>query len=136
MHPHAEVLTAEARRLVAERRFSIGQAVANLGNVAALVAALHQGDLALLGRSISDALVEPIRAPLVPAFAEVKQAALNAGALGCSISGSGPSVLAFADSDAVADTVATAMEGALAAAGVTSDRYVGPVNTAGARVVG
>ena len=136
VHPHAEVLTAEARRLVAERRFSIGQAVANLGNVAALVAALHQGDLALLGRSISDALVEPIRAPLVPAFAEVKQAALNAGALGCSISGSGPSVLAFADSDAVADTVATAMEGALAAAGVTSDRYVGPVNMAGARVVG
>ena len=136
VHPHAEVLTAEARRLVAERRFSIDQAVANLGNVAALVAALHQGDLALLGRSISDALVEPIRAPLVPAFAEVKQAALDAGALGCSISGSGPSVLAFVDSDAAAGTVATAMERAFAAAGVTSDRYVGPVNTAGACVVG
>ena len=136
VHPHAEVLTAEARRLVAERRFSIGQAVANLGNVAALVAALHQGDLAMLGRSISDALVEPIRAPLVPAFAEVKEAGLDAGALGCSISGSGPSVLAFADSDAAADAVATAMEGAFAHAGVTSDRYVGPVNGAGARVVG
>ncbi len=136
VHPHAEVLTAEARRLVAERRFSIGQAVANLGNVAALVAALHQGDLAMLGRSISDALVEPIRAPLVPAFAEVKEAALDAGALGCSISGSGPSVLAFADSDAAADTVATSMEKAFADAGVTCDRYVGPVNRDGARVVG
>ena len=136
VHPHAEVLTAEARRLVAEQRFAIGQAVANLGNVAALVAALHQGDLAMLGRSISDALVEPIRAPLVPAFGEVKAAALDAGALGCSISGSGPSVLAFADSDAAADAVATAMEGAFAHAGVTSDRYVGPVNGAGARVVG
>ncbi|MYD71333.1 MAG: homoserine kinase [Acidobacteria bacterium] len=135
VHPHAEVLTAEARRLVAEHRFSIGQAVANLGNVAALVAALHQGDLAMLGRSISDALVEPIRAPLVPAFSDVKEAALAAGALGCSISGSGPSVLAFADSDAAADSVATAMEGALARAGVSSDRYVGPVNAAGARVV-
>jgi len=135
VHPHAEVLTAEARRLVAEKRFSIGQAVANLGNVAALVAALHQGDLAMLGRSISDALVEPIRAPLVPAFAEVKAAALDAGALGCSISGSGPSVLSFADSDAAADTVATAMEGAFARAGLSSDRYVGPVNMAGARVV-
>ena len=136
VHPHAEVLTAEARRLVAEQRFAIGQAVANLGNVAALVAALHQGDLAMLGRSISDALVEPIRAPLVPAFWEVKAAALDAGALGCSISGSGPSVLAFADSDAAADAVATAMEGAFAHAGVTSDRYVGRVNGAGARVVG
>lgn len=135
VHPHAEVLTAEARQLVAEKRFTIGQAVSNLGNVAALVAALHRSDLALLGRSIGDALVEPVRAPLVPAFAEVKEAALDAGALGCSISGSGPSVLAFADSDAAADGVAAAMERAFASAGVSSDRYVGPVNAAGARVV-
>ena len=136
VHPHAQVLTAEARRLVAERRFTIGQAVANLGNVAAVVAALHSGDLALLGRSIQDALVEPIRAPLVPAFAQVKRAALDAGALGCSISGSGPSVLAFADGDASAAVVADAMEAAFTAAGLESDRYVGPVNTAGARVLG
>ncbi len=133
VRPHARVLTAEARKLVAERRFTIGQAVANLGNVAALVAALHAGDLALLGRSISDALVEPIRAPLVPAFAEVRRAALDAGALGCSISGSGPSVLAFADSDASAAAVADAMQAAFTAAGLESDRYAGPVDTAGAR---
>ena len=132
VHPHAQVLTAEARRLVAERRFAIGQAVANLGNVAALVTALHTGDLALLGRSIQDALVEPVRAPLVPAFAEVKRAALDAGALGCSISGSGPSLLAFAESDASAAAVADAMQAAFTAAGLESDRYVGPVNTAGA----
>ena len=135
VHPHAQVLTAEARRLVAERRFTIGQAVANLGNVAALVSALHRGDLALLGRSIRDALVEPIRAPLVPAFAAVRQAALDAGALGCSISGSGPSVLAFADSDSGADALAGAMQAAFSAAGLDSDRYVGPVNTAGASVL-
>lgn len=132
VHPHAQVLTAEARRLVAERRFSIGQAVTNLGNVAALVTALHRGDLALLGRSIHDALVEPLRAPLVPAFAAVRQAALDAGALGCSISGSGPSVLAFADSDASAGAVAEAMQATFARGGIESDRYVGPVNTAGA----
>ena len=132
VHPHAQVLTAEARRQVAERRFTIGQAVANLGNVAALVAALHRDDLALLGRSIQDALVEPVRAPLVPAFAEVKRAALDAGALGCSISGSGPSVLAFTGSDAGADAAADAMQAAFTAAGLESDRYVGPVNTAGA----
>ena len=132
VHPHARVLTAEARRRVAERSFTIGQAVANLGNVAALVTALHRDDLALLGRSIQDALVEPIRAPLVPAFAEVKRAALDAGALGCSISGSGPSVLAFAGSDAAAAAVAGAMQGAFTAAGLVSDRYVGPVNRAGA----
>ena len=135
VHPHAQVLTAEARRLVAERRFTIGQAVANLGNVAALVTALHRGDLALLGRSVQDELVEPVRAPLVPAFAEVKGAALDAGALGCSISGSGPSMLAFADSDPAADAVADAMQAAFTAAGLDSDRYVGRVNTAGASVL-
>ena len=132
VHPHVEVLTAAARRLVAERRFAIGQAVANLGNIAAFVHALHTGDLELLGRSIDDALVEPIRAPLVPGFAAVKRAALDAGALGCSISGSGPSVFAFAASDAAAEAAAAAMEAAFAAAGLASDRYVGPVNTAGA----
>ena len=135
VHPHAQVLTAEARRLVAARRFTIGQVVANLGNVAALVTALHRDDLALLGRSIQDALVEPVRAPLVPAFAEVQRAALDAGALGCSISGSGPSVLAFTGSDAAADAAADTMQAAFAAAGLGSDRYVGPVNTAGASVL-
>ena len=135
VHPHVEVLTAEARRLVARHRFGIGRAVANLGNIAALVHALHTGDLDLFGRSIGDALVEPIRAPLVPGFAEVRQAALDAGALGCSISGSGPSLFAFAGSASAADAVADAMQAAFAATGVDSDRYVGPVNRRGAGVV-
>jgi len=135
VHPHAEVETAAARRLVEDSRFEISQAVANLGNVAALVSALHSGDLELFGRSIHDALVEPIRAPLVPAFAEVRNAALAVGALGCSISGSGPSVFAFADADDVAAAVADAMQGAFRAAGLESDRYMGPVNTRGARVI-
>ena len=79
VHPHTAVSTAEARRLVAERRFAIGDAVANLGQLAAMITALHRSDLALLGRSISDALVEPVRAPLVPGFAEARRAALEAG---------------------------------------------------------
>jgi len=135
VHPHATVKTDEARRLVADRRFEISQAVANLGNIAALVTALHTDDLELLGRSISDALVEPIRAPLVPVFGEVKKAAVAAGALGCSISGSGPSLFAFAASKTAADAVADAMQAAFDAAGVRSDRYVGGVNPRGAHLV-
>ena len=135
IHPHMQVQTAMARRRVAESRFEISQAVANLGNIAALVSALHSGDLRLLGRSIHDALVEPIRAPLVPGFGAVKDAALTAGALGCSISGSGPSVFAFADDDGWATDVADAMQGAFRQSGLESDRYVGPVNTTGARVL-
>lgn len=135
VHPHAAVETAAARRLVAERRFEIGRAVANLGDVAALVHALHAGDLGLLGRSVNDALVEPIRAPLVPGFAEVRRAAIDAGALGCSISGSGPSVFAFAGSDAAAHAAGDAMQAAFAAAGAASDRYVSPAGAPGARVL-
>ena len=135
VHPHTEVLTAEARRLVADKRFVIGQAVANTGNIAALVHALHQNDLEMFGRCISDALVEPIRAPLIPGFNVVKRAALDAGALGCSISGSGPSLVAFADSDAAADKVASAMETVFATEGFESDRYVGRVNPSGACAV-
>ena len=135
VHPHASVETLAARRLVAEHRFKIGQAVTNLGNIAALVSALHSGDLALLGRSIHDALVEPIRASLVPAFAEVKRAALASGALGCSISGSGPSVFAFAQSDAEATAVSDAIQDAFRTAGLPSDPYLGSVNTVGAHVI-
>ena len=135
VHPHAEVATAEARRLVAERRYTIAQVVSNLGNIAALVSALHSGDLALFGRCIQDALVEPLRAPLVPGFDEVKQAALAAGALGCSISGSGPSVFAFADADSTAAAVVDAMQARFRRAGVDSNAYTGPVNVRGARVV-
>ena len=135
IHPHAQVQTSMARQLVADRHFTINQAVTNLGNVAAFVAALHSGDLMLFGRSIHDALVEPIRAPLVPGFAEVKTAALAAGALGCSISGSGPSGFAFAAADGPAERIAETMQQAFLKAGVTSDRFVGRVNTTGARVL-
>ena len=135
VHPHAEVQTASARRLVAESRFGIGQAVANLGNFGAMVSALYSGDLALFGRCISDALVEPIRRPFVPAFGEVKAAALQAGALGCSISGSGPSVFAFADSDDRATAVADAMQEAFGRVSLDSDRYLGPISATGARVL-
>jgi len=134
VHPHCKVSTLEARRLVKARAYSIDEIVPNLGNVGALVAALASGDLALLGRSIQDGLVEPVRAPLIPGFAAVKQAALDAGALGCSIAGSGPSVFAFASEDTAAQKIGQAMRSAFrSAAGLDSDLYVGTVNTEGAR---
>ena len=133
VHPHCEVATASARALVSERRYELGDVVANLGNVGALISALHQNDLELFGRSIRDRLVEPVRAGLIPGFQQVKDAALAAGALGCSISGSGPSVFAFSGSDTGASRVAAAMRDAFrAAADLESDAYVGPVNARGA----
>lgn len=136
VHPHCRVSTAEARKLVKARAYSIDEIVPNLGNIAALVAALAAGDLALLGRSIHDGLVEPVRAPLIPGFAAVKQAALSTGALGCSIAGSGPSVFAFAADEESAREIGAAMQAAFRhAAGLASDLYAGKVSREGARVV-
>ena len=136
VHPHCEVATASARALVSKRRYELGDVVANLGNVGALISALHQNDLELFGRSIRDRLVEPVRAGLIPGFQQVKDAALAAGALGCSISGSGPSVFAFSGSDRGASRVAAAMRDAFrAAADLESDVYVGPVNARGASIL-
>ena len=136
VHPHCEVATASARALVSERRYELGDVVANLGNVGALISALHQNNLELFGRSIRDRLIEPVRAGLIPGFQQVKDAALAAGALGCSISGSGPSVFAFSGSDRGASKVAAAMRDAFrSAADLESDAYVGPVNARGASVL-
>jgi homoserine kinase len=136
VHPHCQVSTAGARRLVKERTYGLDVIVPNIGSVAALVAALYRGDLPLLGRSIDDRIIEPLRATLIPGFAEVKDAALGAGAIGCSIAGSGPSVFAFADADAAAERIGMAMQGAFrSAAGLGSDLFWGKVSTDGARVV-
>ena len=129
--------TRTARTLVSERKYGIQDAVANLGQLGAFVTALFQEDLKLLGRAISDRLAEPVRTALIPGFAAVKAAALGAGALGCSISGAGPSVFAFCDADDRAAEVAAAMQASFAAsADLESDAYVGPVNETGAVVIG
>lgn len=136
VHPRCKVATSEARALLAGRTFGLPEIVANMGNLAALIAAVHQGDLDLLGRCIEDRLVEPVRAALVAGYPEAKRAGLEAGALGCSISGSGPSVFAFAASTGEAVIVAQAMRRAFrSAAGLDSDAWTGPIGREGARVV-
>ena len=133
VHPHCEVSTAAARRLVSERTYMLADAVGNLGNLGALVDALHRDDLEQFGRSIVDRLVEPVRAELIPGLAEVKEAARDCGALGCSISGAGPSLFAFAGSETTAQKIAKAMQQAFRdAADLDSDAHVGPVNAQGA----
>ena len=136
VHPHCEVSTAEARARLTGRVFALPDIVANAGNLGALVAALHQGDLALLGRCLDDRLVEPVRAEMIPAYAEVRGAARDAGALGCAISGSGPSMFALCDSDEVAAGAALAMRRAFRdRASLPSEAWVSPVNREGAHLL-
>ena len=111
-------------------------AVRQWGNVGALVASLFNGDQALLSRSLEDVIAEPKRAGLVPGFYPVKAAALAAGALGCSLSGSGPSVFALASSLEVARQIGEAMQRAFnAESAVGADLWVSLVGRQGARVI-
>src|SRR5690606_37730487 len=115
---------------------ALKDAVRQWGNLGALVAALFTSDQALLSRSLEDVIAEPRRSVLVPGFQEVKAAALAAGALGCSLSGSGPSMFALAGSLEQAARAGEAMQQAFArASDAGSDLYVSAVGRAGARIV-
>jgi homoserine kinase len=135
LHPHLEVETAVARALLGDT-VPLGDAVRQWGNVGALVAGLFLEDLPLLGRALEDRVAEPKRAHLVPGFEVVKGAAAASGALGCSLSGSGPSMFALCASLDGAERVGEAMRGAFAAhSTVGADLWVSPVGTRGARIV-
>jgi len=135
LHPHLEVQTGTARALLGDS-VPLAAAIRQWANLGALVSALHTGDLALLSRALVDHVAEPKRAGLVPGLAEVKAAAVGAGALGCSLSGSGPSIFALAPTLTAARAVGDAMVAAYGATGgPAADVWVSPVGTTGARVV-
>jgi homoserine kinase len=135
VHPHVVVLTKKSRAILPQR-IPLRTAVRQWGNVAGLVLGLGSGDQNLIRRSVEDVIMEPLRSRLIPGFDEVKEAALRAGALGCSISGSGPSVFSIAPSMRAARLISDIMAKAFRrAAGVSSDVFISRTNPDGARVV-
>ena len=135
VHPHMEVETAVAREILG-KTVALSDAVAQWGNTAALVVGLFRNDWELIGRAVEDRIAEPQRAAAVPGFARVKEAALNAGALAASLSGSGPSLFALCRGRGRAMAVAEAMVTAFRTySGLGSDLLVSPGRSAGARVL-
>jgi len=133
VHPHAR-LDTRASRAALPPSVALADHVRQAARLAAFVAGCHRGDLALIARSLEDVLIEPHRAPLIHGFASVKRAALEAGALGCSISGSGPSVFALCDGDAAAERAHGAMLEAFARADERADGWISPIRSDGARI--
>ena len=123
--------TRLARSLLPEKVL-LKNAVHNVGSASRMAAAIARGDAELFGRSISDKLVEPRRAEMIPDFWKVKQAALDAGALGCSISGGGPSLFAVGGDTA---KVGRAMADVFQEAGVKSETYLTRPSRLGARAI-
>jgi homoserine kinase len=135
VHPDLEIETARARALLGDV-VPLADAVRQWANVGALVDGLHRRDLALIARALEDTIAEPRRAPLVPGLAEIKRAAIEAGALGCSLSGSGPSIFALCGDPGTAPRVAGAMAAAVRAhIGGEPETYVSPLAARGARVL-
>jgi homoserine kinase len=135
LHPRFSVHTGTARALLGDT-LPLTAAVRQWANLGALVAALYTSDRALLARALEDVVAEPKRAGLVPGFYAVKQAALDAGALGCSLSGSGPSMFALAPTMAAAAAAGEAMQRTFEAhSEAGSDLFVSAVGRAGARVI-
>jgi homoserine kinase len=133
VHPNMRLRTADARAVLpadVSRETALAQAAA----VASMVAAFYSGDLQLLRGAIDDRIAEPARAPLLPGFANAKRAALDAGALGCSISGGGPSAFAFADGDEAARRICAAMIGAYELAGMPAVGRVAQIDRRGTRI--
>jgi homoserine kinase len=134
IRPHCEVSTKAARGIL-PTEIPLKTAITQWGNLAGLIAGLMKEDYALISRSLHDAVAEPVRAGLIPGFHDMKHAALEAGALGCSISGSGPSVFALSRSEAEATRIAEALHTALQRHSVQGTLFVSNVAKGGPRIV-
>lgn len=135
VHPQIEVNTKDARNIL-KREVSLKNTITQMGNVAGLVAGLMKPDYDLISRSLVDVIIEPVRSILIPQFDIVKNAAIENGALGCSISGSGPAMFALSKSREIAEKVGEAMQAGFAQAKIESNCYVSNINTDGPMVIG
>ncbi len=135
VHPHLVLETRRAREAL-KGAYTIGDFVPQSAGLAELLVGLFTGNVDSLRAGLRDVLVEPRRVHLIPGFADVKKAALDAGALGASISGGGPSVFAWFEDRPAADAASPAMRAAFASAGLESDAFVSPVEGPAARLVG
>jgi homoserine kinase len=134
VHPHMVLPTREARAILS-KTVLLSDVIWQQANLAGFLAGCYTSDLALIRESLLDVVIEPQRQVLIPGFAAVKQAALERGALGGSISGAGPTVFAWVEQPD-AENVRSAMVAAFRAHGLESDSWVSPFDRDGARVVG
>lgn len=134
LFPHIIIETKKARKLI-KKSLPLKKARKHFGNIGTLVSGLYENDFNKIRKSIEDEISEPARAALIPKFYKIKEAALNAGAYGCTISGSGPSIFAFSDSKQNAYTIGLAMKKVFSKTGIKSTLYVSKINTVGAKVI-
>ena len=134
VHPHLEIQTKESRKIL-PKLVPLADLVTQTGNAAGLIAGLLTEDYALIGRSLHDVVAEPARMHLIPGFLAMKTAAIETGALGCSISGSGPSVFALSTTRDTAVSVGTKMGKILESLVCAHTVFVSGISNSGAKVI-
>lgn len=132
--PHVDVPTRAAREMI-RSKVALKDAVTQWGNISGLIAGLFMEDYDLIGRSMTDVLIEPTRSILIPEFDEMRRIAHSLGAISFGISGSGPSVFAFAENKEKAEVITKHLQNHLELNGVGSNGYVSKVNQTGPRII-
>ncbi|MBK9463243.1 MAG: homoserine kinase [Chitinophagaceae bacterium] len=134
VHPQIEVRTADARQIL-RQQVLLKDAIKQWGNIAGLIAGFMKNDLDLIGRSLEDVIIEPVRSILIPGFDEVKKKCKDAGALGGGISGSGPSIFMFSKEEKTAKSVEAVMKDVYNRIGVEYNTYVTTINKKGVEIL-
>ena len=133
VHPKMEILTKDARAVLLSK-VPLELMIQQQANLGGFIIGLYRNDIQLVQRSLRDVVIEPQRAKLIPGFENVQRGALEAGALGCSISGAGPSVFALCQNLTVAEAAGRAMQAAFTAEGLKSTVYNSGIHPEGAHV--
>jgi homoserine kinase len=134
VHPQIEVKTADARQIL-RKEVQLKNAIKQWGNIAGLVAGILKNDIRLIGRSLEDVIIEPVRSILIPGFDDVKNKSKEAGALGGGISGSGPSIFMLNENETIAKQVEQIMAEIYTAIGIEYKTYVTTINAGGVKIL-
>jgi homoserine kinase len=134
IHPQIEVKTADSRAIL-PKEVKLQEAIVQWANFGSLIHSLHTNNYQLMKRSLHDAIIEPHRSKLIPFYKEVKQAALNAGALGANISGSGPSIFSLCKGIETATLVSDAIKKVYLSTGIKFDIHISKINIEGIKVL-
>lgn len=134
IHPQIEVKTADSRAIL-PKEVKLQEAIVQWANFGSLIHSLHTNNYQLMKRSLHDAIIEPHRSKLIPFYKEVKKAALNAGALGANISGSGPSIFSLCKGIETATLVSDSIKKVYLSTGIKFDIHISKINIEGIKVL-
>ena len=132
IHPKIELKTSHARAIL-KTQVPLKNVVKQTANIAGLISGLYSNDYNLISRSLNDEIVEKERSLLIPKYYSLKNSALEAGALGCGISGSGPSIFALSRGFIIAKEVANSFKNIISKLNIDFDIYISKINSKGVR---